>query len=88
MRRLEFLKKLDLSILSQRRGPYAPFGLAGGKPGALGRNTLIRADGTEKPLPALVQCVVAPGDVLVIETPGGGGFGADDHASDASRNER
>ena len=74
LRRLEFLRKLDLSILSQRRGPYPAFGLAGGQPGALGRNTLVRADGSTERLPGLVQCQVEPGDILIIETPGGGGF--------------
>jgi len=75
VRRIEFLAPLDVSILSQRRGPYPPFGLAGGQPGALGKNTLHRADGTTEPLPGLAQFRAQPGDVLVIETPGGGGFG-------------
>jgi 5-oxoprolinase (ATP-hydrolysing) len=72
---IEFLRPLDASILSQRRGPYAPYGLAGGEPGALGCNTLVRADGTRENLGAQVQFEVAPGDVLIVETPGGGGFG-------------
>jgi 5-oxoprolinase (ATP-hydrolysing) len=42
IRRLEFLKPLTLSILSQRRGPHAPYGLHGGAPGALGRNSIRR----------------------------------------------
>jgi 5-oxoprolinase (ATP-hydrolysing) len=75
VRRLEFLAPLQLSILSQRRGPYAPFGLAGGASGALGRNTLQHADGRVEVLSGQVQCTVHPGDVLIIETPGGGGFG-------------
>ena len=75
MRRIEFLRELDLSILSQRRGPHPPFGLAGGEPGGLGRNTLHRADGSIERLAGQVQCTVRPGDVLLIETPGGGGFG-------------
>ncbi len=75
VRRLEFLKPLVVSILSQRRGQRPPFGLAGGLPGAHGRNTLCRADGTVEVLPALAQFSAAPGDVLTIETPGGGGFG-------------
>jgi 5-oxoprolinase (ATP-hydrolysing) len=66
---------LTLSILSQRRGPYPPYGLAGGEPGRLGRNGLQRADGRVEDLPALVQTVVEPGDILTIETPGGGGWG-------------
>ncbi len=45
VRRIEFLRPLSVSLLTQRRGPAAPFGLAGGKPGALGRNTLTHADG-------------------------------------------
>jgi 5-oxoprolinase (ATP-hydrolysing) len=75
VRRIEFLRPLDLSILSQRRGPYAPYGVLGGEAGALGRNTLIRRDGAREELPALASLKVAAGDVLVIETPGGGGWG-------------
>jgi len=75
VRRLEFLRELQVSILSQRRGPYPPYGAAGGAPGALGRNTLLRADGTRVDLPAQVQFTADAGDVLVIETPGGGGWG-------------
>jgi len=75
VRKIEFLRELDVSILSQRRGPYPPYGQAGGEPGALGRNTIYRADGSEETLPNQAQLLVRPGDVLVIETPGGGGFG-------------
>jgi 5-oxoprolinase (ATP-hydrolysing) len=74
-RRLEFLKPLTLSILSQRRGPYAPYGLDGGKPGDVGHNYLKRGDGTEEVLGNLVQTQVNVGDILTIETPGGGGVG-------------
>lgn len=76
VRRLEFLKRLDVSILSQRRGKYPPYGLAEAQPGAIGQNTLLRADGTLERLPGQVQFVAQPGDVLTIETPGGGGHGA------------
>jgi 5-oxoprolinase (ATP-hydrolysing) len=75
IRRLEFLKPLTLSILSQRRGPYAPYGLDGGRPGSLGRNYLNRAEGTEEVLSNLVQTHVSAGDILTIETPSGGGVG-------------
>jgi 5-oxoprolinase (ATP-hydrolysing) len=75
VRRLEFLRPLTLSLLSQRRGPYPPYGAAGGKPGALGENRLRRADGSEINLPGIAQVNVATGEVLTIETPGGGGFG-------------
>jgi 5-oxoprolinase (ATP-hydrolysing) len=79
IRRIEFLRPLTLSILSQRRGPYPPYGLAGGQPGALGKNTLQRVGQTflsAESLAGLVQTEVQPGDILTIETPGGGGFGA------------
>ncbi len=76
-RRLEFLRPLRVSILSERRGPYAPFGLHGGEPGQLGRNTLQRAGSTEViDLGGKVSLDVQAGDVLTIETPGGGGFGS------------
>jgi 5-oxoprolinase (ATP-hydrolysing) len=75
VRRIEFLRQLDVSILSQRRGPYPPYGVAGGQPGALGRNTLTRADGRQEVLAGQVQFVAQPGDVLTIESPGGGGYG-------------
>jgi 5-oxoprolinase (ATP-hydrolysing) len=74
VRRLEFLRPLRVSILSERRGPYPPFGLQGGEPGALGRNTLRRAGSeTTEDLGGKVQIDVAASDVLTIETPGGGG---------------
>ena len=85
IRRIEFLRPLTLSILSQRRGPYPPYGLAGGQPGALGRNALQRAGGSQGELPALVQIEVQPGDVLTIETPGGGGFGPTAASSNRER---
>jgi 5-oxoprolinase (ATP-hydrolysing) len=75
VRRLEFLRPLTLSLITQRRGPHPPYGMIGGLPGALGRNRLVRGDGTVRELPGIVQLPVSPGDVLVVETPGGGGFG-------------
>ena len=76
VRRIEFLEPLELSLVTSRRGPYRPYGLRGGEPGALGRNTLLRADGTQEPLPAQVQLPVKAGDQLLLETPGGGGWGS------------
>jgi 5-oxoprolinase (ATP-hydrolysing) len=75
IRRLEFLKELQVSLLHQRREPYGPYGLQGGAPGAFGRNSLRKADGTIEPLGNLAQLTARPGDVLTIETPGGGGYG-------------
>jgi len=77
VRQIEFLRPLRVSILSERRGPYPPFGLAGGEPGALGRNTLRRAGSSaSEDLGGKVQIDVQPGDALTIETPGGGGYGS------------
>ncbi|MGE0606772.1 MAG: hydantoinase B/oxoprolinase family protein [Pirellulales bacterium] len=78
LRRIEFLRELQVSLLTQRRGPYAPYGVAGAHPGALGRNTLTRADGTSETLPNAAQFTAKPGDVLTLETPGGGGWGKDE----------
>lgn len=80
-REIEFLSRLRVSILSQRRGPYAPYGLDGGDAGALGRNILQRADGTLESLPHAAHFTAEPGDVLTIETPGGGGVGRANEAS-------
>lgn len=49
--------------------------MAGGEPGALGENLIERADGTRTPLRARDTADVAPGDALVIRTPGGGAYG-------------
>jgi 5-oxoprolinase (ATP-hydrolysing) len=76
VRALQFLRPLEVSLLTQRRGPHPPYGTAGGEPGALGRNRLTRAGGTQIDLPGIAQFRVTPGDVLVVETPGGGGFGS------------
>jgi 5-oxoprolinase (ATP-hydrolysing) len=77
VRVLEFLAPLEVSLLTQRRGPYPPYGLAGGQAGALGRNVLQRKDAASEELPGRAQFRVEPGDVLTIETPGGGGFGSE-----------
>jgi 5-oxoprolinase (ATP-hydrolysing) len=87
VRRLRFLAPMTVGLLSgSRRVP--PFGLAGGEPGLAGRNRLLRGgrergDGGSDAgeiLPGAAQVEVAAGDGLVIETPGGGGFGAADPA--------
>jgi 5-oxoprolinase (ATP-hydrolysing) len=74
-RRIEFLRPLTLSLLTERRGPYPPFGLAGGSAGELGRNRLFHADGAVELLPAKTQRSVTTGDIIEIETPGAGGWG-------------
>ena len=74
VREIEFLAPMTLSLLTSRR-TTAPYGLAGGHPGAPGLNTLLRADGTHQLLPFRVQLAIQPGERLIIETPGGGGWG-------------
>lgn len=77
IRRIEFLKPLSVSLLTERRGDFAPFGLDGGEQGSTGRNYLTASSAdAEKELPGKVQRDVSAGDVLTIETPGGGGFGS------------
>ncbi len=73
---LEFLRPLVVSILAQRRGAYVPYGMQGGQAGAAGRNVLVRAGSPPIVLPSSVSITVMPGDVLWIETPGGGGWGS------------
>ncbi|WP_129310432.1 hydantoinase B/oxoprolinase family protein [Streptomyces sp. L2] len=74
VRRIRFLEPMTVSTLSQHRR-VPPYGMAGGAPGALGANRVERADGTVTELGGSGSADVAPGDVLVIETPGGGGYG-------------
>ncbi|MBW7906263.1 MAG: hydantoinase B/oxoprolinase family protein [Phycisphaerae bacterium] len=75
IREIEFLAPQRVAIISERR-TCAPFGLAGGQAGASGRNTLLRADGTCVRLGGRADFAVNAGDVVRIETPGGGGYGA------------
>lgn len=74
IRRIEFTAPMTVSTLSGHR-KVAPYGMAGGAPGALGRNRVERADGNAVELAGCDSTEVQPGDVLVIETPGGGGYG-------------
>ncbi|MEV0256797.1 hydantoinase B/oxoprolinase family protein [Streptomyces sp. NPDC050732] len=74
VRRIRFREPMTVSTLSQHRR-IAPYGMAGGAPGALGANRVERADGTVVKLAGSDSADLGPGDVLVIETPGGGGYG-------------
>ncbi|MFF9283884.1 hydantoinase B/oxoprolinase family protein [Streptomyces griseosporeus] len=74
VRRIRFQEPMTVSTLSQHRR-VPPYGMAGGEPGALGANRVERADGTVTELGGSDAADVGPGDVLVIETPGGGGYG-------------
>ncbi|MCQ6961685.1 hydantoinase B/oxoprolinase family protein [Methanolobus chelungpuianus] len=74
IRRLRFLEPMRAAILSgHRRIP--PSGLQGGEDGKAGRNYIVKKDGVLLELGEKAVCEVSPGDVFVIETPGGGGFG-------------
>ncbi len=74
-RRIRFLTPMTVSTLSSHRR-VPPYGMAGGAPGQLGRQWVERADGRVTEL-AGCDCVqVGPGDVFVLETPGGGGYGS------------
>ncbi|GAA3030576.1 hypothetical protein GCM10020000_04140 [Streptomyces olivoverticillatus] len=75
VRRIVFREPMTVSILSgHRRIP--PYGMVGGACGALGSNRVERADGTTSPMAGCDSAEVMPGDALVVETPGGGGYGA------------
>jgi len=76
VRRVRFLAPMTAAILSNRRR-VAPFGLHGGGPGATGVNSIERQDGSIEPLDSTAAAQMQLGDVFVIQTPGGGGFGAD-----------
>jgi 5-oxoprolinase (ATP-hydrolysing) len=66
---------MTVSTLSGHRRIPA-FGLQGGAPGALGRHWVERADGAVTPMGGCACATLSAGDVFVIETPGGGGFGS------------
>ena len=74
IRRLRFEEKMTAAILSGSR-KFAPFGLSGGESGLPGRTAVLRGSKEEKVLNSTDQLEVMPGDVIIIETPGGGGFG-------------
>ncbi|HXH22360.1 MAG TPA: hydantoinase B/oxoprolinase family protein [Dehalococcoidia bacterium] len=73
IRAYEFLTETDVTLMTDRRRTR-PWGARGGRPGAAGRNSLVR-DGKERRLPGKTQFRASPGDVLRVQTPGGGGWG-------------
>jgi len=75
VRRIRFLEPMTAVIVSSRRN-VAPFGLQGGTDGAPGLQWVERADGTRQTLTGTDSAELKPGDVFVIETPGGGGYEA------------
>ena len=75
VRSIRFLEPMRAGILANRRR-VPPFGLAGGGDGAVGVNRVERADGRVERLGGTTELAIGAGDVIVIETPGGGGYGA------------
>lgn len=74
VRKIGFREPMTVTLLSNRRR-VAPFGLEGGQPGALGAARVERVDGGVDPMAATDLVRVGAGDAIVIETPGGGGWG-------------
>lgn len=74
-RRIRFLEPMTATILSSHR-ETAPYGLEGGEDGKTGENSVIRANGALVQLAGNDEIAVSPGDVFVIKTPGGGGYGS------------
>ncbi len=74
IRRIRFLESMTANILSNHR-VIPPFGLNGAEAGGLGRNWIQRQNGTEENLDSTATVEMKSGDVFIIETPGGGGFG-------------
>jgi 5-oxoprolinase (ATP-hydrolysing) len=74
VRRLRFLEPMTATILSSHRLTRA-FGVAGGGEGAPGRNAVKRAGGHIEPLAGNDRVDLDAGDIIIIETPGGGGWG-------------
>ncbi|MSO80211.1 MAG: 5-oxoprolinase [Alphaproteobacteria bacterium] len=73
-RRLRFREAMEVVILSNHR-LHAPYGMAGGQPGEKGRNWIERADGSVDSMTGIDRRDIRPGDVFVLETPSGGGWG-------------
>ncbi len=74
VREIEALAEAEVAILSDRR-KRGPYGLRGGKPGAAGRNVIVRNNGRKEPLAGKASGRLRAGDRVRIETPGGGGWG-------------
>ncbi len=74
VRRVEFRTPMTVAILSNNR-LTKPFGLHGGEPGQAGRNLVRRADGRMEAVDSVDELQLEVGDTLIIETPGGGGYG-------------
>ncbi|MEL6334867.1 MAG: hydantoinase B/oxoprolinase family protein, partial [Cyanobacteria bacterium J06626_26] len=75
IRRIRFREAMTAAIISDHR-QVNPFGLQGGQPGQLGKNKVERGNKQVETIDSNAQLSMAPNDSFIIETPGGGGFGA------------
>jgi len=74
LRKIEFLENVEMTLISQHR-KEAPFGLKGGGAGRVGQQFIIRKNGRKENLKGVDSASMKKGDVIIIKTPGGGGFG-------------
>jgi N-methylhydantoinase B/oxoprolinase/acetone carboxylase alpha subunit len=74
VREYEFLSEAEVTVLAERR-VLRPWGVGGGGPGAAGEETLVRRGLAPERMPGKFRVTVGAGDVLVVMTPGGGGWG-------------
>lgn len=86
VREISFLDEMDVSVLCQHRSE-GPYGLAGGERGRPGSQYIVRAGGEVESLGSVDGRRVRPGDRLVLETPGGGGYGSGTHEQAPDGNE-
>jgi 5-oxoprolinase (ATP-hydrolysing) len=77
IRELQFLRPVELAVVGQHRSS-GPYGMEGGEDGSPGSQRVLRVSGDTVELGWAGRCKVAAGDRLVLETPGGGGWGAPD----------
>ena len=84
---LQFFTPAIVTVISERRR-HAPYGLAGGEAGLPGSNRVQRANGEVRDLGGKATVAVVPGDVLIIETPGGGGWGTADERRRRAQRDR
>ena len=81
VRKVRFLETMTAAILSNNR-VHGPFGMAGGGAAAVGNNSVVRADGSVEQLAHIGKTEMQPGDLFVIETPGGGGYGVAENSAE------
>lgn len=74
VRKLRFLETMQVTVIANHRH-VPPYGMAGGEAGQTGTNRILRADGRKQDFDGVMEAVLTTGDVLWLETPGGGGFG-------------